>query len=378
MSICFVLGFVSLAKADAMQQKIAETGKLSLLIEISDEYPIVFDIIWALSFNDSIQEQLRLNPSFHTKLVHPVRRPDDEQVRKMIHGILWNLENNHEERKTSDYDHDDDGLFDIMISYSHKDQLICRQIYDELVRHGYRVWIDFDQMHGNVMDAMARAIERSHTILVCMSEQYRRSSYCRAEAQYAFQRQLRIVPVLVQHHYQPDSWLLFLIGQLVFVDFTTHEFSRALELLLKELPEPINNKNLSLPVASCDVPDGNDTIIERNITKLLLLPSNYREWSSMDVHHWLVQHNLIQLSNLFKDLDGPALFHMYECIQQLELKQCISLLQEDSLRRTNQSLSLVEFNSFRSLMDQTQLLSVSTTRQNRKRKFTRTQFCDII
>ncbi|CAF1677638.1 unnamed protein product, partial [Rotaria sordida] len=29
-------------------------------------------------------------------------------------------------------------------------------------------------MHGNVMDAMAQAIEQSHTIIICMSEHYRK------------------------------------------------------------------------------------------------------------------------------------------------------------------------------------------------------------
>jgi len=126
-----------------------------------------------------------------------------------------------------------------MISYSHKDEIICRQIYDELIKAGYRIWIDFDQMHGNVMDAMAQAIEQSNTILICMSEQYRRSNYCRAEAHYAFQRQLKIVPVLIQEHYQPDGWLLFLVGQLLYVDFTKYEFSQAIDMLIREVKAPI-------------------------------------------------------------------------------------------------------------------------------------------
>ena len=122
-----------------------------------------------------------------------------------------------------------------MISYSHKDKALCKQLYEELTKAGYRIWIDFDQMHGNVMDAMAQAIEQSHTIIICMSEEYRKSNYCRAEAHYAFQRQRKIVPVLLQKHYRPDGWLLFLIGQLLYVDFIKYEFARAMEMLLKEL-----------------------------------------------------------------------------------------------------------------------------------------------
>jgi TIR domain len=82
--------------------------------------------------------------------------------------------------------------FDIMISYSHKDKVLCKQIYEELIKSGYHVWIDFEQMHGNLMDAMSQAIERSHTVIICMSEEYRKSNYCRAESHYAFQRQRKI------------------------------------------------------------------------------------------------------------------------------------------------------------------------------------------
>ena len=68
-----------------------------------------------------------------------------------------------------------------------------------------------------------------------MSEQYRKSNYCRAEAQYAFQKQLHIVPILLQKHYKPDGWLAFLVGSVLYVDFTKYEYSKAFELLINEL-----------------------------------------------------------------------------------------------------------------------------------------------
>ncbi|CAF4795757.1 unnamed protein product, partial [Rotaria magnacalcarata] len=64
-------------------------------------------------------------------------------------------------------DKGDETMFDIMISYSHKDKIFCKRLYDELIKTGYRVWIDFDQIHGNVMDAMAQAIEQSNAIIIC-------------------------------------------------------------------------------------------------------------------------------------------------------------------------------------------------------------------
>ncbi len=348
-----ILGFVSLSKIDAIQQKTADGNKVSLLIEMCDEYSIVFDIIWALSFNQDIQQQLRSNTTFMTKLAHIPKQCDNGQMRKITHGILWNLESDHQDR-IAEEEIDNEKIFDIMISYSHKDEIICRQIYDELIKAGYRVWIDFDQIHGNVMDAMAQAIEQSNTILICMSEEYRRSNYCRAEAHYAFQRQLKIVPILLQEHYQPDGWLLFLVGQLLYVDFTKYEFSQAMEMLIKELKAPIISEIGVITVGAKKETDVGTPVtpISSKSSELPILPENILDWTETHVQDWLVSHGLLQMSHLLANFNGRSLMYMNKIIENVEVQQVMSLLQEDCLRRTNQSLSLVEFSYFRSLMDQ--------------------------
>ena len=329
----------------------ANLNKISLFIEMCDQYLIVFDIIWALSFNHDIQQQLRSNTSFMSKLAHLVKQSDDEQIGKIIHGILWNLEINHEDRSTSECN--DEKTFDIMISYSRKDKILCKQLYEELTKAGYHVWIDFDQMHGNVMDAMAQAIEQSQTVIICMSEEYRKSNYCRAEAHYAFQRQRKIVPVLLQKHYRPDGWLLFLVGQLLYVDFIKYEFRRAMEMLFKELtigdipirPEQVthisvSNTNLPIPMT---LPSST-------------VPQNIFEWTQTQVQQWLVEHNLFQMTRLLAGYDGRSLVYLNKYMKNGQSQQILSLLQEDSLRRTNQSISLLEMCRFQSLMDQQEIL----------------------
>jgi len=327
-------------------------NKIPLLIEICEQYPITFDILWALSFNQDIQQQLRSNGIFMSKLIHLAKECDNEQMRKMTHGILWNLESTHQDRTISEIS--DENIFDIMISYSHKDEIICKQIYEELVKSGYRVWIDFDQMHGNVMDGMAQAIERSRTIVICMSEQYRKSNYCRAEAHYAFQRQLKIVPILLQQYYQPDGWLLFLIGQLIYVDFTKFEFLRAMDMLLKELKAEEISENSVTPLRSragtasvvCN------TQIEINPSSVPIFPKNIQDWTKKNVHDWLIEHDLIQMSQFLANCDGRGLLYLNDFIKNGETKQVINLLQDESLRQTNENLSLVELSYFRSLIDQ--------------------------
>jgi hypothetical protein len=352
---------VSLSKIDAIQQKTADTNKVPVLIEMCDEYSIVYDIIWALYFNHDIQQQLHSNSSFMTKLTYLSKECDNEQMRKITHGILWNLQSNHVDRSIAESSCGK--MFDIMISYSHKDKILCKQIYNELIKAGYHVWIDFDQMHGNVMDAMAQAIERSHTILICMSEEYRRSNYCRAEAHYAFQRQLKIVPVLVQKHYKPDCWLLFLIGQLLYVDFTKYVFSRAMDMLIKELEVPIIFKEDKIDIESRRKHNVTPPVLQISPPEILpplILPENILDWAQGHVHDWLIGHNLVQMSRLLVNCDGRSLVYLNGFIKNGETREILLLLKEDSLRHTNENLSLIELSCFRSLMDQQRSVGQST------------------
>ena len=341
-----------------------------------DQYPIVFDILWALSFNEDIQQQLRSNTVFMTRLVHRSNRCDNEQILKSLHGILWNLESNHDDRTAATTtETNDEKLFDIMISYSHKDEIICRRIYDELIKAGYRVWIDFDQMHGNIMDAMAKAIEQSKAILICMSEQYRRSNYCRAEAHYAFQRQLKLVPVLVQEHYQPDGWLLFLVGQLLFIDFSKYEFLQASEMLIRELKAVTISEIDTISISPKEEVDLTVSVKPMSLqcSSLSILPENILTWNQTQVRDWLISHGLLQMSQLFANFDGRSLMYMDEIMENVELQQVVNLLQEDALRRTCQNLSLVEFSKFRSLIQLQRQRSTSVTTTPVKRR----NFCKL-
>jgi hypothetical protein len=66
----FFSGYSKLSKHDIIQQKTANFNKIPFLVEIGEQYPIIYDILWALSFNQDIQQQLRSNSSFMSKLAH--------------------------------------------------------------------------------------------------------------------------------------------------------------------------------------------------------------------------------------------------------------------------------------------------------------------
>jgi hypothetical protein len=355
------LGFYSLSKNDSVQQKTADLNKIPLLIEISNEYPTVYPVLWALSFNRDIQQHLRSNTIFMSTLSHQAKDCNDEKMRKTLHGILWNLESHRQNYLLSSNNCQDS--FDIMISYSHKDKELCKQIYDELVKSNYRVWIDFDQMHGNVMDAMAQAIECSHTIIICMSEEYRKSNYCRAEAHYAFQRQRKIVPVLLQKRYKPDGWLLFLIGQLLHVDFNKHEFSRAMNMLHKELKTEESLENHVSRVQPKE--DTHPTIPLTSPLTSRTTEENILEWTEIQAHEWLIQNKLDQMSRLLENCDGRSLVYLNAYLKKDQTSRMLNLIQADSVRRINENISLIELSRFHSLIDrQRRLCRTQNTRTN--------------
>ncbi|CAF1533166.1 unnamed protein product [Adineta ricciae] len=339
-------GFLNLCKHDFIQQRTADMNKIGLLTDITNEYPIAYETVWALSFNYQIQQQLRQNTPFIDKLKRLSNQTTDEQIRKAVDGILWNLQIHQQSHPSTDIS--SQNTFDIMISYSHKDTSLCKQIYDELTRRNYRVWIDFDQMHGNVMDAMAQAIDRSRTIIICMSEEYRKSNFCRAEAHYAFQQQRHIVPVLLQKHYKPDGWLLFLIGQLLYVNFTKYEFDQAIEILMKELKDAKCVQVAVVP--NCSISSGGSASL-RVLSTEPAAPQNILEWTSVYVHNWLIDHKLMQMSRLLVDHDGRSLLYFNRYIKNGATKQTLKSLQEECVRQIGESLSLLELARLQSLID---------------------------
>ena len=101
----------------------------------------------------------------------------------------------------------------VMISYNSSSRGLCIQIKEELEKSGYRVWIDINEIHGSSLESMAKAIESSDIILLCITEKYRQSINCQAEAQYAFKLQKNIVPLNMQEGYERvDGWLGMIIG----------------------------------------------------------------------------------------------------------------------------------------------------------------------
>ncbi len=70
----------------------------------------------------------------------------------------------------------------------------------------FQIWMDVDNMHGSVLEAMASAVENSFCVIMCMSQKYKDSKNCKLEAEYVYCTNKRFVPLIMQKEFKPNGW----------------------------------------------------------------------------------------------------------------------------------------------------------------------------
>jgi hypothetical protein len=142
------------------------------------------------------------------------------------------------------------------------------------LRHrGYEVWLDIDSMKGSTIDAMSDAVDhaavmlygvskrcllpsphccahscahcRAHSCANCtlLCARYKESANCRLEANYAHQRQVDMVPLMMQSSYHPTGWLGMLLGTRMYYSFFDSEddddamFEWQIDAIVREVKE---------------------------------------------------------------------------------------------------------------------------------------------
>ena len=99
-----------------------------------------------------------------------------------------------------------------MLSYNWGHQDVIKRINQALKARSYNIWIDIEKMQGSTVEAMADAVEGAAVMCYGISVAYKESTNCRMEAQYAFQQQADMVPLMMQEGYSPKGWLGMLLG----------------------------------------------------------------------------------------------------------------------------------------------------------------------
>jgi hypothetical protein len=195
-----------------------------------------------------------------------------------------------------------------MISYNSASRPLCLQIKSQLEQAGYKVWIDVNDIHGSSLDSMARAVEDARTVLICITEKYRQSLNCQAEAQYAFKMNKHIVPLIMEKGYENvKGWLGIIMSDKIFVNFTKYDFDECIRRLKNEInsrSKSRGNKNSKKTVVSLPPSKAakqtvvSYTAVNEEIDEQLE-NEDVDKWSENDVLKWLndneIDRNLISI-----------------------------------------------------------------------------------
>jgi hypothetical protein len=283
--------------------------------------------------------------------------------------------------------------YDIMISYCHADKELTYKIHKYIVDQGFKVWIDLDNMYGPgkmvlyillelilfgflAMNAMADAVENSEFVIMCMSDSYKQSTYCQAEAEYAFNCKRRLIPLVMRQGYKPDGWLGFMIGSRIYVDFGRFDFETACEKLMTEISlqrkKPLPSKQVAMnqhekptvtnsnkPQISAPRREHPLLIHSNNVlsTHMKRKPSSdfikkrMKEWTESDVLDFLFTHGLIQLMPLCEMMNGRALVQLYKMSTSRSSR--VYVLLDDELKSTYKiKLPIGIYTRFLSVMEE--------------------------
>ena len=107
----------------------------------------------------------------------------------------------------------------VMLSYNWGHQEAVKRLNLALKSRSYTVWIDIEKMQGSTVEAMSEAVEDSAVMCYGISQAYKESTNCRLEAQYAFQQELDMVPLMMEEGYRAKGWLGMLLGVRLYYQF---------------------------------------------------------------------------------------------------------------------------------------------------------------
>lgn len=151
------------------------------------------------------------------------------------------------------------------------------------------------------MDAMAEAVENCYCFLMCVTEKYRQSEPCQAEAKYANRLKKPIIPLLMQAGFENASgWLGIIMGDKIFVNFEKYPYEWCIEKIKKEIDAKLNKNNVSAEITS-SVVSGVQKMENMPKTTLPLIShdvaitSNSKStenWSDKEVNEYFVANNV--------------------------------------------------------------------------------------
>ena len=272
-------------------------------------------LLGQLSFNEKIKSDLKQDAEFDTILVSLSNKKITEildtidktiyqNIKELVEQIKWNSNETTEKVHSTEETH---GKEHIMISYNTASRELCLKIKEELESHGFKVWIDVNDIHGSSLDAMAKAVENSICVLMCVTEKYRQSINCQAEAQYAFKMNKKIIPLIMQKDYENvQGWLGIIIGDKIFINFMKYDYDECIRRLKHELDAVWNKSSITSAAVDTSSMVLKSTVRLESI-KLDDRVSLVEEWTEALVKEWFAKNHLNQAIYAYLQPDSGAI-----------------------------------------------------------------------
>ena len=264
------------------------------------------ELLAQLAFNSEINKEI----SKDTQLIDYIKELnigqrvfDFKRLTKSCANILWILTSNKREDKDEEKERAQESKGHIMISYNTASRDLCLKIKNELEKLNLKIWIDVSEMHDSTVESMATAIENAQCVLMCVTEKYRQSVNCQAEAKYAFRLQKQIIPLILQSGYaNVEGWLGFIISDKIFIDFTKYKFEDAMNRLLKQI---MLNNSSNTSLSASDTPNKTDQVNAKD-------NNNPTDWTEEQCRNWFIENKIQGLFELMTPIDGGVLYQLYE------------------------------------------------------------------
>ena len=329
-------GLSHLAINDANKNILGQNGVIPVLISViktsneDEEKASATRALWMLAFDDNNKGEIRREEGA-MDILHKLQQSENPEVQKAAAGTLWELEGKtarYLERIESTGNH-------VMISYQWDSQEVLVEVKNRLQASGYRVWMDLEQMGGSTLETMAKAVENSSVVLICVSERHKESPNCRSEAEYTYKLGKDIIPLMMQRNYKPDGWLGFLLGTKFWIDFHSKTVVKpGVTKLIKELGG--RGKDV-------DVTDGPSEPVVQAVQAYIVATSpsslGVSTWTNEEVKRWFKEIGLEKVCKEdFSEMNGQSLTglqqlreecpeYFYKCLERdLKLKNILDVL----------------------------------------------------
>lgn len=169
--------------------------------DIERQYALV--ILWQLCFQITISKSLIKDTEFYRfikKLSN--EKHYEKNISKYAGGLTWLLDNQSSEASKAP----DLKSHQLFISYNRNNSKFCLKLKSELEKLNLKVCIDLEERNSSSLERFQKSVVNSDYVVIICNQKYKLSTFARAEAEYAYQLKIPIIPVVTQNGYKPDGW----------------------------------------------------------------------------------------------------------------------------------------------------------------------------